>query len=125
MALSDAGRNNAVNGLATTAVYMSMHSADPGTTGASEITGGSPAYARKAVTWGAASSGTRNMSAAVVFDIPSGSNVSHYGLWTAATGGVFQGGDSLRDGSNNPVVESFSGQGTYTVTTASLTINNP
>lgn len=35
--------------LAVTALgaYVSLHTADPGTTGTSEATGGSPAYARK------------------------------------------------------------------------------
>ena len=37
---------------------ISVHTGSPGTTGASEATGGAPAYARKATTWGAASGGT-------------------------------------------------------------------
>ncbi len=123
MALSDNGRNAAVNGLASSATYISMHTADPGTTGASEVTGGSPAYARKPASWGTAASGTRSLSSAVVFDIPSGVTVSHFGLWSAASGGIFLGGDNLRDGSNNPASEAFGGQGTYTLTTASLTVN--
>ncbi len=125
MALSDNGRNSAVNGLASSATHISMHTADPGTTGASEVTGGSPSYARKAATWGAASSGSRALSTPVVFDIPSGVTVTHFGLWSAASGGNFLGGDNLRDASNNPASEAFGGQGTYTLTTASLTINNP
>lgn len=123
MALSDTGRNNAVNGLATTATHISLHTADPGLTGASEVTGGSPAYARKAVTWGAASSGTRTSSAAISFDVPA-TSVSHFGLWTAATGGTFLGADTLKDSSGNAVVETFSAQGTYTLTSAAITIAN-
>jgi hypothetical protein len=123
MPLSDNGRNSSVNGLATACTHMSLHTADPGTTGAAELTGGTPAYARKAVTWAAAASGTRNLSAAVTFDVPGGVSVSHFGVWAAVTGGNFQGGDALRDAGNNPVVETFGGQGTYTVTAASLTIN--
>ncbi|MEO3875532.1 hypothetical protein ABGB18_42695 [Nonomuraea sp. B12E4] len=48
---------------------------DPGT-GANyagtEATGGSPAYARQAVTWGAASSGAKANSGALTFDVPAG-----------------------------------------------------
>ncbi len=123
MALSDNGRNSAVNGLASSSTHISLHSADPGTTGANEITGGRPAYARKAATWGTAASGTRTLSSAVVFDIPAGVTVSHFGIWSAVTGGNFQAGDALRDASNNAVTETYGGQGTYTLTTASLTIN--
>lgn len=123
MALSDNGRNSAVNGLASSATYISLHTADPGTTGASEVTGGSPAYARKAATWGTAASGTRTLSTPVVFDVPAGVTITHFGLWSAATSGNFQGGDPLRDASNNPVSEAFGGQGTYTLSTASLTVN--
>lgn len=124
MALSDNGRNSAVNGLASASAFLSLHSGDPGTTGANEITGGTPAYARKAATWGTASSGSRSLSAAVQFDVAAGTQVSHFGVWTTATGGAFQGGDALRDASNNAVVETFGGQGTYTLTTATLTINS-
>jgi hypothetical protein len=123
MPLSDNGRNAAVTGLGNSITYLSLHSADPGTTGASEISGGTPAYARKACTWGAAATGSRTLSAAVTFDVAAGSTVSHFGCWSAATAGTFYGGDALRDAGNNPVVENFGGQGTYTMTTATLTIN--
>lgn len=48
---------------------------DPGTgtnaTG-SEATGGSPAYARQAVTWGAASGATKTNTGSLTFDVPAG-----------------------------------------------------
>jgi len=50
--------------------YVSLHTADPGTTGANEATGGSPAYARKLSTWTASAgvvSGTQ-----VTVDVPAG-----------------------------------------------------
>lgn len=49
---------------------------DPGTGtnyGGTEATGGSPAYARKAVTWGAAASGAKANSGSLTFDVPAGS----------------------------------------------------
>ncbi|MFD1547000.1 hypothetical protein [Nonomuraea guangzhouensis] len=48
---------------------------DPGTGanyGGTEATGGSPAYARQAVTWGAAASGQKANSGALTFDVPAG-----------------------------------------------------
>lgn len=125
MALSPAGLNNAANGVRTNAGYISLHSADPGTTGASELSGGSPAYARKAATWSTAADGTFTLSGAAQFDVPAGSSVSHFGLWSAASGGTFQGGEELVDGSGNPAVESFASQGLYTLTSASVTVANP
>ncbi|TMR11745.1 hypothetical protein ETD86_34825 [Nonomuraea turkmeniaca] len=55
------------------------------TAAATEAIGGSPAYARLAVTWAAAASGQRSNSGALTFDVPAGT----YGFltfWTALTG---------------------------------------
>lgn len=55
------------------------------TAAATEATGGSPAYARLAVTWAAPASGQRSNSGALTFDVPAGT----YGFltfWTAFTG---------------------------------------
>lgn len=69
--------------------WISLHTADPGQTGASEVSGGSPAYARKQTTWGAASSGTATGSE-VLFDVPPGTTVTHVGIWSASTSGTFR-----------------------------------
>lgn len=63
---------------------MSLHSGFPGTTGANEISGGSPAYARKAVTINASSGGVRAMSTLANFDVPA-STVRWVGLWNSGT----------------------------------------
>jgi hypothetical protein len=63
----------------------SLHTAFPGTTGANEVTGGAPAYARKAITVNAASGGSRQLNAAVTFDVPA-TTVKWIGYWSA---GVF------------------------------------
>lgn len=73
----------------TTGTYLSLHSADPGTTGSSEATGGSPAYARKALAWTPGASDGVNAAAAVTFDLAANQAVTHVGLWSAATGGTF------------------------------------
>lgn len=67
-----------------TVTHMSLHSAFPGTTGANELTGGSPAYARKAVTIAAALGGARALNAAVAFDVPA-STVRWLGMWNSST----------------------------------------
>ncbi|PXX52624.1 hypothetical protein DFR70_1329 [Nocardia tenerifensis] len=68
-------------------VYVSVHIADPNTTGGNEASGGSPAYARVATTWSAPANGQITGSQ-VTINLPPGT-YTHAGLWTAATGGTF------------------------------------
>lgn len=65
---------------------ISAHTAFPGGTGASEVSGGG--YARPAVTFAAATGGTRSLSAASNITIPAGTTVRWLGLWG---GGVYKG----------------------------------
>lgn len=74
---------------AITMDLCSLHSAYSAT-GASELAGGSPAYARKAITMGAAASRQRAAGTQPVFDVPAGATVRFIGLWTNA-GAVFRG----------------------------------
>ena len=97
-------------------VYASLHTADPGDTGTAEVTGGSPAYARKEVTWNAAAAGSLDSSNAPVFDVPAGTTVSFVGFWSAVTGGTWLGSADVTN-------EVFAGQGTYTLTDADLDLN--
>jgi hypothetical protein len=55
------------------------------TAAATEATGGSPAYARQAVTWGAASAGTKTNTGALTFDVPAGT-YGYLTFWNALTG---------------------------------------
>ncbi|MFB7719323.1 hypothetical protein [Nocardia sp. NPDC056100] len=73
-------------GIAPT-VYVSVHSTDPGVTGANEASGGSPAYARVATTWAAPANGQITGSQ-VTINLPAGT-YAYAGLWSAATGGTF------------------------------------
>lgn len=113
--LNNNAKNAMLNQLTSLAVFVSAHTADPGATGTSEVTGGSPAYARKAITWNAASSGSATASNTPVFDIPASTTVAFVGLWSAATSGTFYGSADVVD-------EVFAGQGTYTVTSFTLTL---
>lgn len=74
--------------------------------GASEITGGSPAYARKAVTWAAAALGVIRPNADLTFDIPAGATVDGWVGFSALTAGTNYGGQAL-------TAEDFAGQGQY------------
>ena len=69
---------------AVTFGQASLHSAFPGTTGASEVTGGAPAYARKAITVNLSSGGVRALSAGVIFDVPA-VTVRFIGYWNGGT----------------------------------------
>lgn len=71
-----------------TTIYLALYTSDPGEdkTG-TEVSGG--AYARKAITFSAASSGTVTNNADVLFDIATANwgNISHVGVLDAVTGG--------------------------------------
>lgn len=88
--LTDNAKHVMLNQLATVAVWASLHTGDPSTTGANEATGGSPAYARKAITWNAAASGALDNNANPVFDVAA-ATYYHIGLWSAVTSGTFYG----------------------------------
>lgn len=92
MPLVTAGYNALLSGgLSNVAVWASLHTGDPGTTGVNEATGGSPAYARKAITWAAVSAGQiTTATTAQLFDVPAGTYY-HIGLWSASTVGTFYG----------------------------------
>lgn len=80
-----------------------------------EISGGSPAYARKAVTWGSPTDGLIRPTADLTFDIPAGADVTEWRGYSASTGGTDYGGATL-------TTESYGGQGTYKLLAASTGI---
>lgn len=94
----------------TTATHAAIYTSAPSSTeGGTEPTAGSPAYARKPITWGTVTNGV--VSATVTFDIPTSTTVSHAGVHSAVSGtGNFLDGGAL---SSSQV---FSSQGTYTLT---------
>jgi hypothetical protein len=94
MAFTNATKETAALAVTGLGNYISLHTADPGTTGASEVTGGSPAYARKQTTWAGGSSDGSVAGEQVTFDAPAGT-YTHMGIWTAASGGTFVAGFAL------------------------------
>lgn len=98
-------KNSVADSYAALSTYASLHTANPGTTGASELTG--TGYARQAITWGAASNGVK--TATVTFSVPAGSTIVGLGLWSAATGGTFRDGVTVTS-------QTFAQAGSYAVT---------
>lgn len=94
----------------------SMHTADPGSDGSSEISGGS--YARQSVSWNTASDGSVATSGEIQFAIPGGNTVTHLGLWSGDATPVWLGGLALS------TQESYGADGTYTVTSLVLNLTN-
>lgn len=102
--------NSALTKIVTTnaAKYISLHTASPGTTGANELTGGSPAYARVATTWGSVTGGSVTGSQ-VTLNVPA-STITHWGIWDAVSGGNYYDGGTL------PFSQTYGSQGTYLLT---------
>lgn len=114
MGLSIVAKNTALDAL--TLAFLSLHDDDPGDNGANEVSGGSPAYARKAVTIDAASAGARVQSDQPLFDVPASTTVKYVGVWSLVTGGVFNGSGDVTD-------ETFASQGQYQVLTGNINLN--
>lgn len=77
--------------------YVSLHTGDPGTTGANEVSGGS--YARQAATFTQSGSNPTVASNNGTIQYPTATaawgTVTHFGLWTAASGGNYLGGGAV------------------------------
>jgi len=73
-----------------------------------ELTGGSPAYARKTLTYGATSNG--DWAGTATFDVPAGATVNTVGFYTASSGGS----PVHTEPASAP--ETFGAQGIYTLT---------
>lgn len=76
-----------------TTVYISLHTGDPGETGASEATGGS--YARQSAAFDAAASGATANSGTISFTDMPAATITHVGVWDAVSAGNFLWGGAL------------------------------
>lgn len=90
MPLHDNAKNAMLDELDTIATHASLHTAWSAT-GANEVTGGSPAYARQTIAFDAAANGTMTITGTEVFDVPGSTTVQFVGLWSALTSGTFYG----------------------------------
>lgn len=103
-------KNSLATAYGTNAGFAAIFTADPGTTGTAtgEVTGGAPAYARKAITWAGASNGV--ITGSVTFDVPAGTTVTYAGVCSSVTAGAATVQDRIAITSQN-----FATQGTLTV----------
>jgi hypothetical protein len=116
--LTTIGKNTVLDSGLPATLYAALHDDVPGADGsANELTGGTPAYVRQAVTMTAASGGARGIGASVLFDVPAGA-VAYASLWTAATGGTCIATDDV-------TTETFAAQGQYRLNAFTLSISDP
>lgn len=76
--------------------WVSLHTGDPGSTGASEVTGGS--YARQQISLATAANKQAVTDAVMNFlNMPDTTStpITHVGLWTLQTAGAFEVGGAL------------------------------
>ncbi len=101
-------RNVGVDAIAALCLRLALHTADPGAANSAtaEVTGGTPAYARKAVAWNVSASGAATQTANVVFDVPA-TTVAWISGWNVA--------GTVRYFKKDVTDEVFGAQGTYTV----------
>jgi hypothetical protein len=111
---STIGKNTMLNALPA-APYVSLHSSDPGDTGAAEIAGGAPAYARQTGALATSTTSARSLTVASTHNVPASTTVAYVGLWSAASGGTFYGSFSVTS-------ETYGGQGTYQVDSSNLSL---
>lgn len=114
MGLNATALNAMLDELATLITFVSLHTDAVGGGSGNEVTGGSPAYARKSITWNAAAAGNLDSSNTPVFDVPAGT-IRRVGFFSLATGGTYYGDAEITD-------ETYGGQGTYTLTDADITL---
>lgn len=106
-----AQRNAMATAYGAAAPNGTLFTADPGTSGTvtGEVTGGSPAFARKAMSWGAASASA--IVGAPTFDVPASTTVTFFGVTVSATLTTADLRDKVAVTS-----QAFASQGTYQVT---------
>lgn len=81
----------------TTSAYVSLHTADPVTTGANELSGNG--YARQSATFSSTGSEPTVASNSAIVTFPSATSawgtITHFGIWDAVTAGNFRGSGAL------------------------------
>lgn len=112
MALTDAALDVMANALKSAATHASLHSANPGTTGANAT-----AAARQPIAWdGPTNGGDLSLTGTETFTGGAANGaVTYVGLWSALTGGTFYGGFALTGD------QTFNAAGEYTLTEVNLT----
>lgn len=107
---STAGKS-AMLGALPSAPFVSLHSSDPGDTGAAELS----AVTRQTGALAAFSAGARALTVASAHSVGAGQTVAYVGLWSALTGGTFYGSFAVTS-------ETYGGAGSYQVDASSLAL---
>lgn len=110
--LSTAGKNAALDALAALITHVGLSN------NGVEIAGGSPAYARQPVAFGAAAAGVVAMTGTETFNCPAAAVVNQVDFMSALTVGTSYGDAVL-------VQETFGGQGIYILDTLTITLSDP
>lgn len=114
MGNSVVARNNAVDSQGVNASpaanWVSLHTADPLTSGTGELTpvSGPTGYARVLTSFPSAANGSVT-SGTVTVNVPAGATIGWWGRWSAQTGGTYYQGGPL------PASETYNSPGTYTI----------
>lgn len=111
--LTTDGKNVATDAVATASTHAALFD-ELGV----ELTGGTPAYARKAITWDPAVAGVAALATFPEFDVPAGKTVATVKYMSALVAGTAYGTDAVTS-------EVFAGQGTYTLSSGSITASDP
>lgn len=115
MALSTFALNSCATHYASIATKVSLHSADPGATGANETSA-----ARQDAAWGTASGGAVSLSGAENFTGGASTGaVTYVGLWDASAN--FLGGFQIPSGGSNDLT--FNAAGDYTLDSLVITFS--
>jgi len=103
---TNAMKQYAALGYTGAATYGALCTTTPGSSAGTEVSGGSPAYAREALTW-SGSNGV--LTASATFNVPSGTTVVGAEIYSAVTAGTYLDGATVTS-------QAFASQGTYAVT---------
>lgn len=90
-------------------LFGALTTTAPGLTTGTEVSGGSPAYARIAPTWGTASAGAITTTGPLTFNVPASTTVVGFEFFSASTAGTYYDGAGITS-------QPFSSQGTYAIT---------
>lgn len=105
------GKNQMLNNFGIT--HAALFDGDPEGAG-TECAGGG--YARQAVTFAAASGGSKAASGSAVFSVPSSFTVAYVAYYTASSGGTLLAKHDVAD-------QAFASAGTYTLTAQTFSVS--
>jgi len=104
---TSAGKALAAGGYIAGVTFIALATTTPGGSAGTEVSGGSPAYARKASNWGSITAGVVVASPAA-FDVPASTTIVGINGMSASTAGTYYDGATVTS-------QAFASQGTYTV----------